>query len=191
MDTDLRGMRVAFVVANEGVEQVELTAPWQVLEAAHAIPELVAPETSAVRAVQHLDPGERFGVDRRTGEVRYRDFDALVLPGGTMNADQLRTDRHAVHFVHDAVAHGIPTAVIDHTQSTLIDAGAVKGRTITSSPSLRTDLTNAGAQWVDEDVVVDEHGRGPLVSARGLDDLDAFCTTMLRVFGEHAPLAAR
>jgi protease I len=171
--TDLSGKKIAFVVANEGVEQVELTEPWKAVEEAGATPVLVATESSDVQAFDHLDKADTFSVDVTTAEADVADYAALVLPGGVANPDQLRTDEDAQRLVRAAADAGTPIAVICHGPWTLIDAGVASGRTLTSWPSLRTDLTNAGATWVDEEVVVDDSGAGPLITSRNPDDLIA------------------
>jgi protease I len=177
---DLHGKRIAFLTANEGVEQVELTQPWKAVEGAGGRPELLAPESGDVQAFNHLDKGDTFPVDRAVGGVSPDDYDGLVLPGGVANPDQLRMHPDAVRFVRQIFEAGTPVAVICHGPWTLIDAGVVRGRRITSWPSLKTDLTNAGAEWVDEEVVVD---RG-LVSSRKPDDLPAFCSKLVEEFAE-------
>src|SRR6476659_9630682 len=177
MTDELRGRRIAFVVANEGIEQPELTEPWRAVEAAGGTPELIATEAGEVQAYRHLDPADRFPVGRTTAAADPDDYDGLVLPGGVANADAIRTDADAVRLVRQLAAHG-PVAVICHGPWILIEAGAVAGRTLTSWPSLRTDLENAGATWVDERVHVD----GGLVSSRKPDDLPAFCDAMVRAF---------
>lgn len=177
---DLHGKRIAFLTANEGVEQVELTQPWKAVEGAGGRPELLAPESGDVQAFNHLDKGDTFPVDRAVGDVSPDDYDGLVLPGGVANPDQLRMHPDAVRFVRQIFEAGTSVAVICHGPWTLIDAGVVRGRRITSWPSLKTDLTNAGAEWVDEEVVVD---RG-LVSSRKPDDLPAFCSKLVEEFAE-------
>lgn len=177
MSHDLSGKRLAFLTANEGVEQVELTHPWNVVEAAGGQPVLLAPETGEVRAFNHLDKADTFTVDQPVTEASVDDFDALVLPGGVANPDQLRTDEAAVAFIGDFVRSGKPVAVICHGPWTLIEADVVRGRTMTSWPSLATDLRNAGAEWVDEEVVVD----GGLITSRNPDDLSAFCAKLIEL----------
>jgi protease I len=177
VSTTLADRRIAFVVANEGIEQAELTEPWKAVEAAGGSPELIAPEPGTAQAFRHLDRADRFDVDRTTAEARAGDYDGLVLPGGVANADRIRTDPDAVRLVRDLAATG-PVAVICHGPWILIEADTVEGRTLTSWPSLRTDLRNAGARWVDEEVHVD----GDLVSSRKPDDLPAFCDRMVEVF---------
>jgi protease I len=166
--------KVAFLVAGEGIEQVELTEPWKAVEEAGARPVLVSPEEGRVQAFNHLDKADTFEVDVTTAKARVDDFDVLVLPGGVANPDALRTDDSAVAFVKAFMASGKPVAAICHAPWTLIEADAVRGRTLTSWPSLQTDLRNAGATWVDEELVVCEEGSGPLVTSRKPDDLPAF-----------------
>lgn len=167
-------VKVAFLMANEGIEQVELTAPWQAVQQAGAEPVLVAPEAGTVQAFEHLDRADSFDVDLTVAQARVQDFVALVLPGGVANPDALRTDAAAVALVRSFVEAGRPVAAICHAPWTLVEADVVRGRRLTSWPSLRTDLTNAGAQWVDEEVVVCTAGPGPLVTSRNPEDLPAF-----------------
>lgn len=174
MPSDLSGTKVAFLVANEGVEQVELTEPWQAVRAAGATPVLIAPESGEVQAFDHLDKADTFTVDVTTSDADPSDYAAFVLPGGVANPDQLRTDDGARRLVKAAADAGTPVAVICHGPWTLIDAGVAPGRRMTSWPSLEPDLTNAGATWVDEEVVVDDSGAGPLITSRKPDDLPAF-----------------
>lgn len=177
---------VAFLVASEGIERVELTEPWQaVLDAGHTAV-LVSPEPGEVQTFDHLDKATTQKVDRVVGEVEVDDFDALVLPGGVANPDALRQDDGAVALVRAFAASGRPVAAICHAPWTLIEAGAVSGRTLTSWPSLRTDLTNAGASWVDERVVVD----GNLITSRNPDDLPAFIGALLEAVHHGADTAA-
>ena len=177
---DLAGKRIAFVVANEGVEQVELTRPWEAVRAAGGTPVLVAPEAGEVQAFNHLDKGDRFPVDATTAEVRPEDFDAAVLPGGVANPDILRTDAPAVALVRGFIAQGKVVAAICHGPWTLVEAGVVAGRTLTSWPSLQTDIRNAGGTWVDEQV----HEDDGLVTSRRPDDLEAFSDTLVRRVAE-------
>jgi protease I len=184
MAADLDGKKIAFLVANEGVEQVELTEPWTAVEEAGGIPYLLAPERGDVQAFHHLDRAETFPVDLTVGDVHVDDYDGLVLPGGVANPDRLRLDRAAVDFVRAFVESGKPVAVICHGPWTLVEAGVLRGRTLTSWPSLRTDIENAGARWVDEEVHVD----GNLVSSRRPADLPAFVRTAIAAMaGEHVP----
>ncbi len=171
----LDGKRVAFLTANEGVEQVELTAPWEAVEAEGGVPVLVASEAGPVQAFQHLDKAEVFTASLAVGDADPDAFDALVLPGGVANPDQLRTDPKAVHFVRRMAESGRPLAAICHGPWTLIDAGVVSGRSLTSWPSLKIDLVNAGAKWSDEALVVD----GNLISSRNPDDLPGFCAALV------------
>jgi len=179
---ELDGVRVAFLCANEGVEQVELEQPWDAVRDAGGTPVLVAPKPGEVRAVHHLDRGDRFGVDEVTSEARAGDYDAVVLPGGVANPDVLRLDGPAVRFVRAVVEAGKPVAAICHGPWTLVEAGVVRDRTLTSWPSLRTDIENAGGTWVDEPVVICADGPNLLVTSRKPDDLPAFCDTLRRVF---------
>src|SRR5690606_10705146 len=151
---DLQGKRVAFLAA-DGVESVEYTQPRRAVEAAGARVELIAPKPGSIQGVDGMRPTETFPVDRTVTEADPGEYDALVLPGGVANPDRLRTDADAVRFVRSFVDSGKPIGVICHGPWTLIDADAVKGLTLTSWPSLRTDLLNAGANWVDEEVHVD------------------------------------
>jgi len=169
-----QGTRVAFLVANEGVEEAELSEPWKAVEEAGAHPVLVAPESGTAQAFNHLDKGDVFDVEMTVAQAMTQSFDALVLPGGVANPDRLRTVPEAVRFVRSFFEAGKPVAVICHGPWTLIDAGVVRERRLTSWPSLRTDLTNAGAEWVDEEVCVDHNGPNVLVSSRKPADLPAF-----------------
>ena len=180
----LEGKRVAFLMANEGVEQVELTEPWKAVQNAGGEPVLLAPEPGEVQAFNHLDKADRFPVDRAVEHADPEQFDALVLPGGVANPDQLRIKPPAVHFVHRMAETGRPIAVICHGPWTMIDAGLVSGRRFTSWPSLRTDLTNAGADWVDEVVVVDTNGPNTIVSSRKPHDLPRFCEELVHTFSQ-------
>ncbi len=182
MSQELDGVRVAFVVANEGIEEAELTDPWQAVKAAGGQPELVAPEMGEAQAMNHLDRAHRFPVDRTTSDVSVADFDAVVLPGGVANPDQLRMDRPAVSFIRSMVEAGKPVAAICHGPWTLIEADLVRGRTLTSWPSLQTDLRNAGATWIDAEVQVCLDGPSVLVTSRKPDDLKAFCQEMVQAF---------
>ncbi len=176
----LDGKRIAFLVAHEGVEQVELTEPWKAVEQEGGTPELISIEPGKVQAFNHLDKGDTFGVDRTVGEANPSDYDGLVLPGGVANPDFLRMDGDAVQFVRDFFEQAKPVAVICHGPWTLVEADVVRGRRITSWPSVKTDLRNAGANWVDEEVVVDQG----LVSSRKPDDLPAFCAKLVEEIAE-------
>ena len=188
MANEISGLKVAFLVANEGIEQVELTEPWQAVKAAGGQPELVAPEPGQAQAFNHLDKASTFPVDRTTSDISVDDYDAVVLPGGVANPDQLRMDKAAVEFVRAFVEAGKPVAAICHGPWTLVEAGVLQGRTLTSWPSLQTDVRNAGATWVDEEVHVDKG----LVTSRKPDDLPAFCSKMIEEFreGKHRAQAA-
>jgi protease I len=183
----LEGRRVAVLVSNEGVEQVELTDPAAAVRDAGGEVVLLAPEPGQVQAFHHLDKADTFPVDRLVGEASPGDFDALLLPGGVANPDQLRMSNDAVAFVGAFVESGRPVAVMCHGPWTLVEAGVVAGRTITSWPSLRTDIVNAGGRWVDEEVVVDEDGPGPLISSRKPDDLPRFCEVLVRTVERGGP----
>ncbi|HEX2809205.1 MAG TPA: type 1 glutamine amidotransferase domain-containing protein [Kineosporiaceae bacterium] len=179
----LDGKKIAFLVAPEGVEQIELTEPWKAVRQAGGQPVLISSgDAKTVQAFNHLDKADTFEVDLPVSRAGVEDYDGLVLPGGVANPDQLRTDPEAVAFAKGFVQTGKPVAVICHGPWTLIEADLVRDRTITSWPSLRTDLTNAGAHWVDREVVVDTAGPGPLISSRKPDDLKAFTTTLAEAF---------
>jgi protease I len=180
MSDELNGKTIAFLVANEGIEQVELTRPWEAIEDAGGRPILLAPEEGKAQAFEHLDKADTFDVDKAVGAADPGNYDGLVLPGGVANPDNLRTDEDAVAFVRAFFEAGKPVAAICHAPWTLIEAGVVEGRKLTSWPSLQTDLRNAGATWVDEEVVVDEG----LVTSRKPDDLDAFCAKAVEEFAE-------
>ena len=174
----LAGKTIAFAVANEGIEQVELTTPWDAVTAAGGKPVLVSMEKGTAQAFNHLDKGDTFDVDVTFADAHVSDFDGLVLPGGVANPDTLRTDEEAVAFVKGFVEAGKPVAAICHAPWTLIEAGVLKGRTLTSWPSLKTDIRNAGATWVDQEVVRD----GQLVTSRNPDDLPAFSREIVSLF---------
>ncbi len=176
---------VAFLAAAEGTEQAELTQPWQAVRARGGRPVLVSPAAGKIQMFNHLDRGDTMDVDVVAGEAGQEDFAGLVLPGGVANPDQLRTVPDAVAFARGFFTAGKPVAVICHGPWTLIEADVVRGRTLTSWPSLRTDLTNAGATWVDQQVVQCENGPNVVVSSRRPDDLPAFCETFTGVFGQH------
>ncbi|WP_066953485.1 type 1 glutamine amidotransferase domain-containing protein [Streptomyces lushanensis] len=173
-------MRVAFLAAPEGVEQVELTEPWKAVGEAGGEPVLVSTAPGEIQAFNHLDKADTFPVDRTVSGTAVDEYDALVLPGGVANPDALRMDAAAVSFVKGFFDAGKPVAAICHAPWTLIEADVVRDRTLTSWPSLRTDLGNAGATWVDEQVHVCTSAPGTLITSRKPDDLDAFCTTFLK-----------
>src|SRR3954471_5154167 len=179
----LDGKRVAILVANEGIEQVELTEPRKALQEAGATVDLIAPETGEAQAFNHLDKADTFPVDRAVGDASADDYDALMLPGGVANPDTLRMHADAVSFARAFFDAGKPVAAICHAPWTLVEAGVVKGRMLTSWPSLQTDIRNAGGTWVDEEVHVDQG----LVTSRKPDDIPAFNAKMLEEFaeGEH------
>src|SRR4051794_10333198 len=175
---DLTGKTVAFLVAGEGIEQVELTEPWTAVQDAGGTPRLLSPQSGKVQAFHHLDKADTFPVDATVADADPASYDGLVLPGGVANPDALRMDDDAVGFVRAFVESERPVAAICHAPWTLVEADVVRGRRMTSWPSLQTDLRNAGAEWVDEEVVVD----GRLVTSRKPDDLPAFNEAMVETF---------
>jgi protease I len=177
MAGELNGMRVA-VLATDGVEQIELDRPWQALEEAGAEPELVSLEGGTITAYNHIDKGDKKTVDAVVSSADPDSYGALVLPGGVINGDFVRADADAVAFVKAFFDAGRPVAAICHASWVLAEADVVKGRRMTSWPSLQTDLRNAGAEWVDEEVVVD----GNLITSRKPDDLDAFSGAIVEEF---------
>ena len=177
MNLGLKGRKVA-ILATDGVEQVELEQPRRALDAAGAITHIVSPKQDSIQAMNHDDKGARIPVDRMLGDVRPSDYDALVLPGGVANPDALRTDERAVHFVREFMLADKPVAAICHGPWMLVEAGALSGRTLTSWPSLKTDIRNAGGEWVDEVVRVDD----TLITSRNPDDLPQFCAAIVREF---------
>ena len=180
MSEELKGKRVAVMTANEGVEQIELTAPVEALRGAGAEVDLIAPEAGTVQAFSHLDKADEFRVDHSVAEVNAGDYAGLVLPGGVANPDQLRMSGAAVGLIADFFEQGKPVGAICHAPWTLIEADVVDGRTLTSWPSLRTDIQNAGGNWVDEEVCVEQG----LVTSRGPDDLEAFCSKVIEQVAE-------
>ena len=184
MARDLSGQTIAFLVADEGVEEIEMTEPWKAVEQAGGTPELISLEDGEIQAFNHLDKGDTFDVDREVSDAKADDYHALVLPGGVANPDFLRADKDAVAFAKAFFEQAKPVAAICHGPWTLVEAGVVRGRTITSWPSLQTDIRNAGGTWVDEEVHVDQG----LVSSRKPDDLPAFCAKLVEEIceGEHA-----
>lgn len=175
----LANKKIAFL-ATDGFEQVELTKPWKALEDAGATLSLVSPKTGKIQGMHHFDKGEKFEVEANVAVVQAENYDGLVLPGGLGNPDALRQDETSVAFVRAFFEQGKPVAAICHAPWTLVEAGVVAGRTLTSWPSLATDIRNAGGQWVDEEVHCD---RG-LVTSRKPDDLDAFCEKAVEEFAE-------
>lgn len=180
MSDELQGKKVAFLVANEGVEQIELTEPLKAVRAAGAEVDLIAPEKGDVQAFNHLDKADVFQADRGVDEVDASEYDALVLPGGVANPDILRTVERAVEFTRAFFEQEKPVAAICHGPWTLVEADVVHDRTITSWPSLKTDIRNAGGHWIDEEVHVDQG----LVSSRKPDDLEAFCAKTIEEIAE-------
>jgi protease I len=187
MGQRLEGKRVAFL-ATDGVEQVELTEPWKKVQEEGGTPELVSLESGEIQGFNHLDKGDTFRVDKTAAEASEADYDGLVLPGGVANPDFLRGDEDAVRFTRSFFEAGKPVAAICHGPWTLVEADVVRDRTITSWPSLETDIRNAGGNWVDEEVVVDNG----LVSSRKPDDLPAFCDKLAEEIceGRHEEQAA-
>jgi protease I len=186
----LQNVRVAFLVANEGIEEVELTQPWRAVADAGGRSELVAPKSGMAGTMRHLDHAGRFPVDRITDDVRADEFDAVILPGGVANPDLLRRDAAAVDFLMAMFEAGKPVAAICHGPWTLIEGDLVCGRTMTSWPSLETDLRNAGAGWVDEPVVVCDGGINTMITSRKPDDLSAFCREFTKVFAQNQLVGA-
>jgi deglycase len=180
MASQLEGRRVAFLVAQEGVERVELVKPREAVEGAGAGVDLIAPERGEVQTMEHLDKSEPVPADRSLDQAQADEYDGLVLPGGVANPDQLRQDERAIRFVQEIFAAGKPVGVICHGPWTLVEAGLVRGRTLTSWPSLQTDIRNAGGEWVDREVVTDQG----LVSSRGPDDLPGFCAKLVEELAE-------
>ena len=178
--SELQGKTIAFLVAPEGVEQVELTEPWKAVTNAGGNPELLSTDSGEVQAFNQLDKGDKYPVDRVVSEASANEYDGLVLPGGVANPDLLRMQDEAVRFAREFFEQGKPVGVICHGPWTLVEAGVLRGRTITSWPSLQTDIRNAGGTWVDEEVVTDEG----LVSSRKPDDLPAFCAKIVEEFAE-------
>jgi len=186
MADSLTAKKIAFL-ATEGVEQVELTEPWKAVQEAGGTPELISISDDDVQAFNHLDKADTFKVDKTVSEASADDYDGLVLPGGVANPDFLRTDEDAVSFVRSFFEQAKPVGVICHGPWTLVEADVLRGRTLTSWPSLKTDIENAGGTWVDEEVHVDEG----LTSSRKPDDLPAFCAKIVEEFaeGKHAAQA--
>jgi deglycase len=182
MSNELQGTKIA-ILAADGVEKVELEQPRAALQRAGAHVEVLSLKAGEIQARNHdLEPAGNFAVDRAVSDASVADFDGLILPGGTVNPDKLRLDDAAVSFVRDFVVSGKPVAAICHGPWTLVEAGVAVGRTLTSYPSIRTDLRNAGAHVIDEEVVVD----GNLITSRSPSDLPAFCDTIIKQFAHAA-----
>lgn len=175
----LSGKRIAFL-ATDGFEQIELTRPWEDIRKAGAKVELVSLKRGEIQGMRHDEKADTFKVDRTLDDVEAREYDGLVLPGGVANPDALRMEEKAVAFVREFFEQDKPVAAICHGPWTLVEADVLKGRTVTSWPSLKTDITNAGGSWVDAEVHVD-HG---LVTSRKPEDLDAFCAKAIEEFAE-------
>jgi protease I len=186
MQANLTGKTIAFL-ATDGVEQIELTEPWRVVRENGAKTALVSLHTGEIQGFDHLDKASTFPVDRTVADADPDEFDGLVLPGGVANPDRLRLSSETVAFVREMIERGKPVGVICHGAWTLVEADVVRGRTLTSYPSLRTDIENAGGHWVDQEVCIDNG----LVSSRGPDDLPAFCRKLVEELakGVHAPAA--
>jgi protease I len=184
MGTALTSAPVAFLVAAEGAEQSELQQSWEAVIKEGGRPVLVSPSRDKIQMFEHLDRADTMPVDVQVADARAQDYAGLVLPGGVANPDQLRTDPAAVAFAGSFFDAGQPVAAICHAPWTLIEADVVTGRVLTSWPSLRTDIRNAGATWVDQEVVVCENGPNVLVTSRRPQDLPAFCDAFTRVFAE-------
>ena len=182
--SDLKGKKVAFL-ATDMVEQVELTEPWKAVQDAGGTTELVSLEEGEIQGFNHYDKADTFSVDRKVEDVAIDDYDALVIPGGVGNPDTMRADENAVRFVREFFEAGKPMAVICHAPWMLVEADVARGRRLTSYWSIKTDVENAGGNWVDEEVVVD----GNLVTSRSPDDLPAFNQELVELFAR-APVGA-
>jgi len=179
MAQSLKGKKIAFL-ATDMFEQVELTEPWKAVEQAGGTPELISLKPGEIQGFNHYDKADKFKVDKTVEEVSASDYDGYVQPGGVGNPDKLRLDENAVNFVREFFEQGKPAAVICHGPWMLVEAGVVRGRKVTSWPSLQTDIRNAGGNWVDQEVVVDNG----LVTSRKPDDLPAFNKKMIEEFAE-------
>jgi deglycase len=180
MANQLQGKRIAFLMSNEGVEQVEYFEPRKAVEEAGAEVEVIATESGEVQGFEHLDKAETWKVDKTTSEAKADDYDGVVLPGGVANPDNLRTDENAVRFLREFFEAGKPVGAICHAPWMLVEGDLVNGRELTSFPSLQTDIRNAGGNWVDEEVVVDSG----LVTSRKPDDIPAFNDKIVEEFAE-------
>ena len=186
MANELTGQRIAFLASNEGMEQVEFTVPWQAVRDAGGTPELLAPKPGTAQAFKHLDKADKFPVDSAIADSDPSGYDGIVLPGGVANPDQLRTVPEAIEFVQAMFRAGKPAAVICHGPWTLVEADVVRGRRLTSWPSLQTDIRNAGGEWVDAEVVRCTFGPNVLITSRRPDDLPAFCRELVTQFATAA-----
>ena len=183
MANELQGRTVALLIAPRGTEEPEFTQPREAVEDAGGRVEVVSIEGGEAETVNSdLDPGGSYTVDKTFADARADDYDALIVPGGTVGADTLRGDEQAMRFIEAVFEAGKPAAVICHGPWVLVEAGAVQGRRLTSYPTLQTDIRNAGGEWVDEEVVVDESSDSSLVTSRNPDDLPAFCSKFVEVF---------
>ncbi len=180
MADELKGKRIAFLMANEGVEQVEYFEPRTAVEEAGGEVEVISTESGQVQGFEHLDKAEIWDVDKTTAEANAGDYDGVVMPGGVANPDRLRTDKDAVRFLREFFAAGKPVGAICHAPWMLVEADVVDGRKVTSYPSVQTDIRNAGGNWVDEEVVVDSG----LVTSRKPDDIPAFNSKIVEEFAE-------
>ena len=178
--------KIAFLVAAEGIEKAELVEPWAAVEDGGHQPVLLSPDSGTVQLFEHLDKADTRPVDKVVSTVSVDDFDALVLPGGVANPDALRTDADAVAFIREFVNSGKPVAAICHAPWTLVEAGVLQGTRLTSWPSLQTDISNAGGEWVDEEVVVD----GNLITSRNPGDIPAFNSALLEAVNHGVSSAA-
>lgn len=183
MATDLTGTTIAFLSAPEGTEQIELTDPWNTLKEAGATLRLISTAQGSIQAFDHLDKADTFPVDATVDQTDAADFTGLVLPGGVANPDFLRMNEQAVSFVKGFFDAGKPVAAICHAPWTLVEADRVRGRRLTSFPSLKTDIANAGGEWDDEKVIVCTAGPNTLITSRNPDDLPAFNDAILEAFG--------
>src|SRR6476661_4778437 len=186
MGQGLQGRRIA-IVATDGVEQVELEVPRRALDAEGALTHLIAPRDGSIQAMNHAEQGARIPVDRVLADARPSDYDALLLPGGVANPDRLRMDQRAVQFVREFMLAEKPVAAICHAPWMLVEANAVAGRTLTSWPSLQTDIRNAGGEWVDEKVRIDDR----LITSRKPADLPDFCQAIVREFASAIDVTER
>jgi protease I len=186
MANELKGMKIAFLTT-DGVEQVELTEPWKAVEKAGGTPELISIKQDEIQSVNHMDKGDMFKVDKHVSKAKPNDYVGIVQPGGVANPDFLRMDEGAVKFFRSFFDAGTPAGVICHGPWMLVEADVARGRTITSWPSLKTDIRNAGGTWVDEECV---DGNG-LVTSRKPDDLPAFCVKIVEEFAESAHAGQR